>query len=99
MMDFTEEMELLKCDAMNPTEQKQVQALYRYYLERFWTNLEEPDLPGQQNELWWWTKMHFLSRLTEEGNTTAKAMLEMELIRNAAKINNPNYEQTRVRWK
>ena len=98
MTDFSEEMELLKCDAMNPTEQKWVRELYRHYLERFWTNLEEPDLPGKQRELWLWLKMHFLSRMTQEGNNTAKIMLEMELNRNAAKINNPSYEHTKVRW-
>lgn len=98
-MEFNEEIDLLKCDAMNPTEQKWVRELYTYYLERFWEKLEEPELPGQQNELWWWTKMHFLCRLTQEGNTTAKTMLEMELNKNAAKMNNPYYEQNRVHWK
>lgn len=98
-MEFTQEIELLKSDAMNPTEQKWVRELYCRYLERFWEKLEEPELPGQQKELWWWVKMHFLCRLTEEGNTTAKTMLEMELNKNAAKINNPEYEHSRIHWK
>lgn len=98
-MDFTAELDLLKCEAMNPTEQKEVRELYKHYLERFWEKLEEPDLPGQQNELWWWTKMHFLTRITKEGNTIGKVMLEKELRVNATKFKNPLYEQTKVKWK
>lgn len=99
MRDFTEELELIKSEAMNPTEQKEVRELYRYYLERFWEKLEEPDLPGQQKELWWWVKLHSMCRFTLQGDTIAKSMLEMELNRNAAKVNNPLYEHTKVHWR
>ena len=84
---------------MNPTEEKMLKELFKIYLNQFWEKLEEPVLTGDLKELWWWTKMHFITRLANEGNTTAKVMLEKELRKNAKKFENPAFEHYAVSWK
>lgn len=98
-MDFTEEMDLLTTDTMNPMENKMLKELFKVYLNQFWTQLKEPDLPQELNNLWWWTKMHLITRMANSGDVTAKMMLEKELNRNGKKFENPGFELYRVSWK
>lgn len=99
MTDFTPELRLLKSEQLTPLENKMVEELFHQYLYDFWTKLREPILTPELNDLWWYTKVHFLSRLANAGDFTAKLMLEKELNRNAKKVENPKYEQYKVVWK
>ena len=99
MVDISQELRLLKDDSLSLSEQKMVEDLFRHYLTEFWTKLKEPKLLPELNDVWFWLKMHMLTRLTNEGNYTAKTMLEMELKVNAAKFKNPTFEQKAVVWK
>ena len=99
MTDFTPELRLLKSEQLTPMEQKMVNELFHQYLYDFWTKLKEPMLLPELNDLWWYTKVHFLARMTNQGDFTAKLMLEKELNRNASKLKNRLYEQTKVVWK
>ena len=98
-MEFKEELDLLNGAEMNPTELKMTKQLLEMWLDDFWTELKEPVLTGDLKELWWWTKMHFITRLANEGNTTAKIMLEKELRKNAKKFENPAFEHYEVSWR
>lgn len=99
MTDFTPELDLIRSTQMSPLDQKLVENLFHQYLYEFWTKLKEPMLLPELNDLWWYTKVHFLARMTNQGDLTAKMMLEKELNRNASKLKNRNYEQTKVIWK
>lgn len=99
MVDISEELRLIRDPGLSPQEQSMVEDLFKHYLTMFWEELREPVLLPELNELWFWIKMHMLSRLTNEGNTNARMMLEAELKLNAKKYENRRYDHRWVAWK
>lgn len=92
-------LDALKSEELFPDENEDVRDFFRYWLLQYWENQKEPNLfMIELQDLWFYTKINFLSRLARLGYTAAQHMLSMELKQNSKKMESRVYRQTKVAW-